>query len=151
MKPMTNEERDRLCEILFFKYFENQSTEKLSSAEFWKCIDSICRANGVDSLLVSKTVRILMAKENQPEDFETWYLFSRWDTSVRQLRNFTGMYWQKQKRMEERFNAGERPFVKRRITDIAMKASIKGFITTIYGIFGSFKFLQSAMLEELFG
>ena len=151
MKPMTPEERDRLCEILFFKYFENQAPEKLSSPEFWNCINSICRANGVDSLLVSKTVRILMAKENRPEDFETWYLFNKWDTSVRQLRNFTGMYWQKQKRMEARLEAGEKPFVKRRITDVAMKASVKGFITTIYSIFGSFKFVQSHMLEELFG
>lgn len=151
MKSMTVEERDRLCEILFFKYFENQPPEKLSDAEFWKGIDSICRTNGVDSLLVSKSVRILMAKENRPEDFEMWYLFDKWDTSVRQLRNFTGMYWQKQKRMEERFNSGEKPFVKRRIADVAMKASIKGFIATIYGIFGSFRFLQPHMLDELFG
>lgn len=151
MKPMTTEERDRLCEILFFKYFENQPPEKLSDSKFWTCINSICTANGVDSLLTSKAVRILMAKENRPEDFEMWYLFSRWDTSVRQLRNFTGMYWQKQKRMEARFEAGEKPYVKRRITDVAMKASIKGFITTIYSVFGSFRFLQSAMLDELFG
>ena len=151
MKPMTNEERDRLCEILFLQYFTNQPSEKLSDSKFWNNVNSMCVANGVDSLLVSKAVRILMAKENQPEDFETWYLFKRWDTSVRQLRNFTGIYWQKQKRMEEKFNAGERPYVKRRITDVAMKASIKGFITTIYSVFGSFKFLQSAMLDELFG
>lgn len=151
MKPMTIEERDRLCEILFYQYFTNQPPEKLSNAEFWKCIDSICRSNGVDSLLVSKTVRILMAKENRPEDFETWYLFDKWDTSVRQLRNFTGMYWQKQKRMEARFASGEKPYVKRRINDIAMKASIKGFITTIYSIFGSFRYLQPSMLDELFG
>ena len=151
MTTMTIEERDRLCEILFFKYFENQPPEKLGDSKFWNCINSMCAANGVDSLLTSKAVRILMAKENRPEDFEMWYLFRKWDTSVRQLRSFTGMYWQKQKKMEKRFNDGERPYVKRRITDVAMKASIKGFITTIYSVFGSFKYLQLPMLEELFG
>ena len=32
MKKFTSEEKDRLCEILFYKYFENKDAAKLGDA-----------------------------------------------------------------------------------------------------------------------
>ena len=67
------------------------------------------------------------------------------------MRGFTGIYWQKQKKFEADYNAGVKPNVKRRITDVAMKRSMYDFIRAIYDIFGSYKYLNSDTLNELFG
>lgn len=150
MKKFTTEEKDRLCEILFYNYFNNTPAERLGDAKFWNCVNAICQSYGIDSLMVSKAMRILMTKENRPEEFETWYLFWNMDTSVRNMRGFTKIYWQKQKRCEEEYNAGKRPLVKRRITDVAMKRSMYDFVKAIYDIFGSYKYLNLDSLNELF-
>jgi hypothetical protein len=100
--------------------------------------------------MVSKAMRILMAKENRPEGFETWYLFWKLETSVRNMRGFTGIYWQKQKKFEEDYNAGKRPTVHRKISDVAMKRSMYDFIKAIYDVFGSYKYLNLNSLNELF-
>ena len=150
MKKFTTEEKDRLCEILFYNYFNNTPPERLGDAKFWNCVNAICQSYGIDSLLVSKAMRILMAKENNPEEFETWYLFTQLETSVRNMRGFTGIYWQKQKKCEERYNRGERPKVKRRIVDVAMKRSMYDFVKAIYDIFGSYKYLNLDSLNNLF-
>ena len=146
----TAEEKDRLCEILFFNYFSNKSSETIGDVKFWNCINSICQSYGIDSLLVSKSMRILMAKENAPDDYETWYLFWKLGTSVRNMRGFTGIYWQKQKQFEEDFNSGRPPLIKRRITDVAMKRGMLSFVKAIYDIFGSYKFLNLNTIDELF-
>ena len=150
MKTFTSEEKDRLCEILFFNYFDNKPSETLGSASFWNCINAICQSYGIDSLLVSKAMRILMAKENNPDEFETWYLFWKMETSVRHMRGFTGIYWQKQKHFETEYTSGKCPKVKRRITDVAMKRSMYEFVKAIYDIFGSYKYLNLDSLNELF-
>lgn len=150
MKSFTAEEKDRLCEILFYSYFENKDAAKLGDAKFWQCINAICQTYGIDSLFITRAIRILMAKENAPDGFETWYLFWKLDTSVRQMRGFTGIYWQKQKKYEEAYNAGEHPKVRRRIHDVAMKRSMYEFIRAIYDIFGSYKFLNTDNLNEIF-
>lgn len=150
MKKFTTEEKDRLCEILFYNYFNNTPPERLGDAKFWNCVNAICQSYGIDSLLVSKAMRILMAKENNPEEFETWYLFTQLETSVRNMKGFTGIYWQKQKKCEERYNRGERPKVKRRIVDVAMKRSMYDFVKAIYDIFGSYKYLNLDNLNNLF-
>ena len=150
MKKFTSEEKDRLCEILFYKYFSNTSPERLGDAKFWNFVNAICQSYSIDSLMVSKAMRILMAKENRPEDFETWYLFWKLETSVRNMRGFTGIYWQKQKKFEEEYNAGKRPTVHRKISDVAMKRSMYDFIKAIYDVFGSYKYLNLNSLNELF-
>lgn len=150
MKKFTTEEKDRLCEILFYNYFNNTPPERLGDAKFWNCVNAICQSYGIDSLLVSKAMRILMAKENNPEEFETWYLFTQLETSVRNMRGFTGIYWQKQKKCEERYSHGERPKIKRRIVDVAMKRSMYDFVKAIYDIFGSYKYLNLDNLNNLF-
>lgn len=150
MKKFTTEEKDRLCEVLFYKYFSNTSQERLGDAKFWNFINAICQSYGIDSLLVSKAMRILMAKENRPEEFETWYLFWKLETSVRNMKGFTGIYWQKQKKFEEEYTNGVRPTVHRKITDVAMKRSMYDFVKAIYDIFGSYKYLNLNSLNELF-
>jgi hypothetical protein len=150
MKKFTSEEKDRLCEILFYGYFNNKPSETLGDAKFWNCINAICQSYSIDSLMVSRAMRILMAKENQPEGFETWYLFWKMDTSVRNMRGFTGIYWQKQKHFEEMYNAGKCPKITRRITDVAVKRSMYDFVKAIYDIFGSYKYLNLDNLNELF-
>jgi hypothetical protein len=146
----TANEKDRLCEILFFGYFNNREASTLGDAKFWECVNAICKSYGIDSLFITRAIRTLMAKENRPEDFETWYLFSRIGTTVRPMKGFTGIYWQKQKKFEERFNAGEKPDVRRRITDVAVKRSMYSFVKAIYDIFGSYKFLDADKLDEMF-
>ncbi len=150
MKKFTSEEKDRLCEILFFNYFNNKPSESLGDAKFWNCINAICQSYNIDSLMVSRAMRVLMAKENRPEEFETWYLFWKMDTSVRNMKGFTGLYWQKQKHYEELYNSGKRPKVSRRLTDVAVKRSMYDFVKAIYDIFGSYKYLNLDNLNELF-
>ena len=147
---MTTVEQCRLYEIVFYKYFENQSEETMNNTEFWKCIWTICQSYDVDSLLVTKATRILMAKENAPSDFETWYLLSHTlGMSVRQLNRFTGIYWQKQKKFEQMYNDGVRPDIKRRITDAAMFQNIKDFLNAICIIYGSLKYLPTNALGDI--
>lgn len=150
MKKFTSEEKDRLCEILFYNYFNNTPSERLGDAKFWNCVNAICQSYGIDSLSVSRAMRILMTKENRPDEFETWVLFWKMDTSVRNMRGFTGLYWQKQKHYEEMYNAGKQPVIRRKITDVAMKRSMYDFVKAIYDIFGSYKYLNLDNLNELF-
>lgn len=151
MKTFTAEEKDRLCEIIFYNYFSNKDEAKLGSASFWTCINAICQTYNIDSLFITRAIRVLMAKENAPEDYETWYLFWKMETTVRPMRGFTGIYWQKQKKFEADYAAGVKPYVRRRITDVAMKKSMHDFVKAIYDIFGSYKYLNADNLNELFG
>lgn len=150
MKKFTAEEKDRLCEILFYNYFNNTSAERLGDAKFWNFINAICQSYSIDSLMVSKAMRILMTPENRPDEFETWVLFWKLDTSVRNMRGFTGLYWQKQKRYEAEYTAGKHPVIRRKITDVAMKRSMYEFVKAVYDIFGSYKYLNLDSLNELF-
>ena len=118
MKQFTAEEKDRLCEILFYSYFSNKDASKLGDAKFWQCINAICQTYNIDSLFITRAIRVLMAKENAPEDYETWYLFWKMETSVRPMRGFTGIYWQKQKKFEADYNSGTSAPVRRNPADL---------------------------------
>ena len=150
MKKFTAEEKDRLCEILFYNYFNNTPPERLGDAKFWNFINAICQSYGIDSLMITKAMRILMAAENKPGEFETWVLFWKMDTSVRNMKGFTGLYWQKQKKYEAEYASGKIPVIRRKITDVAMKRSMYDFVKAIYDVFGSYKYLNLDNLNELF-
>lgn len=143
---MTNNERSRTFEIIFYKYFENQPSEKLNNPLFWESINAVCKANGVDSLLVSRAVRILNADENKPTEHETWYLCDMLGMSVRQINGFSKIYWQKQNNFREQ----KAPAIRHRITDPAMRNNLIKFVYAIYEIFGSLKYLNTKMLDTLF-
>jgi hypothetical protein len=150
MKKFTTEEKDRLCEILFYNYFNNTPQERLGDAKFWNLINAICQSYSIDNLIVSRAMRILMAPENSPDEFETWMLFWKLETSVRKMKGFTGLYWQKQKEYEALYASGKVPKIRRRITDVAMKRSMYDFVKAIYDIFGSYKYLNLDNLNEVF-
>ena len=148
---LTAEEKDRLCEVLFLRYFQNKPKEVLADAKFWGCTYEICKAYNIDSTFITRCTRILLAKENIPTEYEMWYLFWKLETPVRPMKGFTGIYWQKQKKFEEDYKNGVKPNVHRRITDVALKRSMHAFINAIYDIFGSYKYLNSDTLNEIFG
>ena len=130
---MTKEEKDRLIEIIFYLYFETKSEEVVSKKDFWEFINSVCKLYSIDSIAIAKAVRILMAEENAPEEEETYYLLHNAGLTVRPIRKLTGIYWQKQKAIEEKLS--KTPItVHRRINDVIVKAHIKLFLDAMYGL-----------------
>ena len=144
---MTQEENDRLIEILFYLYFDNKDSKILSSNLFWNSIKSICTLYGINDRAVVQAVRILMADENKPQDKETYYLLSKIGLTVRPIRNISGIYWQKQKAYNEEF-AVSPPTVKRRLTDVIYKKSIRDFVYAIYDMTGIFTYIDK---DTIFG
>ena len=134
---MTQEENDRLIEILFYLYFDNKDSKILSSSLFWTTIKAICTLYGINDRAIVQAVRILMADENRPEDKETYYLLSKIGLSVRPIRNISGIYWQKQKAFNEEFVTMP-PVIKRRLTDVIYKKSIRDFVYAVYDLSGIF-------------
>ena len=89
---MTLEETDRLYEVLFYLYFNNQGQKTLSNSLFWQTIRDICILNNINDRAVTQAVRILMADENCPQDKETYYLLSKLGLTVRPIRRISGIY-----------------------------------------------------------
>ena len=134
---MTQEENDRLIEILFYLYFNNKDSKILSSNLFWTTIKSICTLYNINDRAIVQAVRILMADENCPQDKETYYLLNKIGLTVRPIRNISGIYWQKQKAFAEEFVTTP-PVIKRRLTDVIYKKSIRDFVYAMYDLGGIF-------------
>lgn len=134
---MTQEENDRLIEILFYLYFDNKDTKILSSNLFWATIKAVCTLYNINDRAIVQAVRILMADENKPEDKETYYLLSKIGLTVRPIRHISGIYWQKQKAYNEEFVTSP-PTIKRRLTDVIYKKSIRDFVYAMYDLNGIF-------------
>lgn len=139
---MTQEEHDRLIEVLFYLYFNNKDSKILSSNLFWNTIKSICILYNINDRAVMQSVRVLMADENCPQEEETYYLLSKIGLTVRPIRRISGIYWQKQKAFQEKFDAGYVPKITRRLTDVVYKKSIRDFIYAIYDMNGIFSEVQ---------
>lgn len=132
---MTQEEWDRLIEILFYLYFDSKDQKILSSNLFWNVIKDICVLYGINDRAVTQAIRILMAEENRPEDKETYYLLNKIGLTVRPIRKISGIYWQKQKVFSEEFKTNP-PTIKHRLNDIIYKKSIRDFVLAIYNTCG---------------
>ena len=132
---MTPEEKDRLIEVLFYLYFETKPKEQLEDKHFWITINSICQMYTIDSVSITRAVRILMADENKPQEKEMYYLLHKIGLTVRPIRRLSGVYWQKQKAFEEEL-AVTPIVVKRTITDVIVKRHVRHFIKALYDIFG---------------
>lgn len=143
----STEEKDRLIEILIYLYFNNKDAKILAKEDFWHAIKNICNIYKIDSLSISKSVRILMASENVPNDEETYYLLKKLGLSVRQINRVSGIYWQKQKAFDEKFTK-EIPYIKRRIVDIVVKKNIRDFIFALYEVLGIFGSVDIKLLED---
>jgi hypothetical protein len=147
----TQIEKDRLTEILFYLYFDKKDETVLENANFWHCINDLCKVYNVDSLQVSRAARILFADENKPTEFETWYLLHKLGVSVRPIRKLSGVYWQKQKQFNDEVELkGVKPTIKRCITDAAMKKNIKDFIVAILDMFGTLSVIEGKFLDAFF-
>ena len=145
---MTVEEKDRLIEVVFYLYFYQKPEEILGSTDFWKVIEHTCNLYGIDSLAISKTVRLLMLKENTPQTDETYYLLHTVGASSRAINKMSGIYWQIQTRLQKEFDAGSKPIIKRRISDIVMRHSMRAFIQAVYKHAGIFSSLDIRLLEK---
>ena len=55
---MTDIERDRLYEIVFFQYFNNKTEEQLQNPKFWASIKASCESYDIDSVQLTKIIRI---------------------------------------------------------------------------------------------
>lgn len=133
---MTDIERDRLYEIVFFQYFNNKTEEQLQNPKFWASINAICESYDIDSVQLTKIIRILTNADNAASELETYYLLTKAGLSVRKINRMTGIYWQKQVALNDTLNKSGAPSIKRRITDIIMRNSLKEFVHAMYDIFG---------------
>ena len=48
----------------------------MGKVEFWNAIIAICKLYDIDSLAISKAIRILTAPENEPNSREIYYLLN---------------------------------------------------------------------------
>lgn len=142
---MTQEENDRLIEILFYLYFDNKDSKLLASNLFWNTIKAICTLYNINDRAIIQAVRILMAEENCPNDEETYYLLNKIGLSVRPIRNISGIYWQKQKEYAEKFITTP-PVIKHRLIEVVYKKSIRDFVYAMYDLNGIF---NEVALKEL--
>ena len=143
---MSQEEKDRLFEILFYLYFNNKDSKILSSNLFWQAISAICTLYNINNLAVVQSVRILMAEEHSPQDKETYYLLNKLGLSVRPIRHISGLYWQKQKAFAEEFTVNP-PIIKRHLTDVVYKKSVRDFLYAMYDVCGIFNEIPKELLE----
>lgn len=144
---MTNDEKDRLVEILFYMFFDTKDSEQLSDKNFWTTINSICQMYNIDSINITKAVRILMAEDNQPKEDETYYLLHSIGLTVRPIRRLSGIYWQKQKAIEDKLS--KNPItVKRKINDIIVKRNMRDFLIAMYKLFGCLSDIDCETFEK---
>lgn len=145
---MTQEENDRLIEILFYLYFNNKDEKTLTNNLFWTIVKDVCVLYGINDRAIVQAVRILMADENCPQEKETYYLLSQLGLTVRPIRKISGIYWQKQKAFAKEFET-TKPIITRRLTDVIYKKSIRDFVYAMYDLNGIFnEVLLKNILEE---
>ena len=146
--PLDQNEQHRLAEIMLYCYFNQCDEAVFGTASFWTAIKSICEIYGIDSLCVSKSLRILLVDTNRPTDIEIWYLLDKTGHSVRQIKHISGIYWQKQKKLFEEVTKMGPPRCIPRITDPALKKGLKDFLFAMYGMCGIFQFTDAKTLRE---
>lgn len=145
---LTAAEQNRLAEVMLYCYFNQMDGNVFGTASFWNAIRDVCETFGIDSVAISKSFRLLMVDTNRPTDLETWYLLDKTQHSVRQIRNISGIYWQKQKKLLEEVEHVGLPAIQPRIHDPVMRKSIKDFVFAMYGICGIFQFTDVKTLQK---
>ncbi len=146
---MTAEERDRCVEVLFYLYFNNVNEKVLEKADFWTTINNLCKIYDIDSLSISKAIRILLVQENIPTDKEMYYLLNQIGLTVRPLNKISGVYWQRQVKFQKEIESGDLPVIHRKIVDVVMKRSMRDFIFAMYDFFSIFGNIDKKLLEKL--
>ena len=133
---MTNVEKDRFYELVFYQYFNNREPEQIQNPLFWKTVNTLCEAYGIDPVQITKCIRLLSNPDDRPSDVEMYYLFNAAGLSVRKINRISGLYWQRQTALSEQIKKDGPPTIRRRVTDIIAKNSLKEFIHALYDVFG---------------
>jgi hypothetical protein len=133
---MTDIEKDRFYELIFYQYFNNREPEQLQNPKFWKTINTLCEAYDIDPVQVSKCIRILSNPDDKPTDVEMYYILSKAKLSVRKINRISGLYWQRQVQLSDKIALDGAPAIRRRVTDIIAKNSLKEFVHALYDVFG---------------
>jgi hypothetical protein len=77
-----------------------------------------------------------------------YYLLDKLGLSVRPINKISGVYWQKQCAFKEDFEAGKKPLIRRRISDIVVKRNMRDFILAIYNFFSIFSSVDKKLLDK---
>lgn len=147
---MTNLEKDRLVEVIFYLYFNGIEQKILDKPEFWDMLRKMCVINNIDSMQILKAVRIVCADSNLPSDYEIVYLMRKIDMSVRNLSKISGIYWQKKIAIEKELDAGKTVKVVPKITDVIMKKALRDFIKVQLEVNGIFKYFSEEQFDKIF-
>lgn len=146
MNPM---EKARTIEILFYLYFNKQEEQTLQDIKFWKFLESFCAVYNINYLAVVNSMRTLIKPENAPTEIEIKYLLSKLGISVRPLSKVSGIYWQKQKKIDEIIANSGVPKIVPKLLDPLHKNAVVAFITYFYQVSGVFRYLDYKLVEEL--
>lgn len=133
---MTDIEKDRFYELIFYQYFNNRDPEQVQNPAFWKTVNTICEAYDIDPVQITKAIRLLSNLDDAAEDIEVYYLMNAAGLSVRKINRITGIYWQRQTALADKIALDGPPKIRRRVTDIITKNSLKEFIHAVYDVFG---------------
>lgn len=142
-------EKARTSEILFYLYFNKQKEETLQDLNFWKFLESFCKVYNINYLAVINSMRTLLKPENAPTDLEIKYLLSKLGVTVRPLSKISGIYWQKQKKLDEIITISGAPTITSKLTDPLHKNAVIAFITYFYQVSGVFRYLDYNIVEEV--
>lgn len=145
---MTVQEKDRLIEIMFYLYFDTKDEKTITSKEFWATVSAICEMYHIDSVKITEAIRLLMAESNLPQDDEMYYLLHSVGLTVRPIRKLTGIYWQKQKAIEEKL-ATSPLSITRKINDVIIKRCMRDFLAAICDFAGCVLDLGNDTLSKI--
>ena len=146
MNPM---EKARTVEILFYLYFNQQEEQVLQNIGFWKFLEYFCNLYNINYLAVVNSMRSLIKPENAPTELEIKYLLSKLGVTVRPLSKVSGIYWQKQKKIDEIIETKGVPNIVPKLTDPLHKNAVIAFITYFYKMSGIFRYLDYKVIEEV--
>lgn len=138
---MTEKEKMRFLEILFYLYFSNKDDKIIKNPYFWKHIEELCKLYVINYSLVQRSLRTLILPENVPTPEEQMYYFNKAGISVRNIKAISGIYWQKQIELIEKNKT--KPIVVRNIIINPMaRDSLYKFIKAINNTSGIFKYID---------
>lgn len=145
---MTNLEKDRLVEVIFFLYFNGIPDAIINKKDFWEMLKKQCDIYNIDSFSIQKSIRALTFPENRPTDEEIVYLMNKIDVSVRNLSKISGIYWQKKIAIEKDLE-GKVLKIFPKITDVVMKRAMRDFIKVQLEINGILKYFSEEQFDKV--
>lgn len=150
--PLNADDQDRIIEVLVYLYFNNKAEVVLKNPSFWTSVKDICDIYHVEYIALAKCVRLLAFDENRPKEEEIYALLGyKLGVSTRNLKNMSGIYWQKQVKYKKTYeeNPAKIPVSKRRILDPVQRKAMRDFVRVLYDWLGIFSYLDIKFLGSL--